>query len=80
MGAMSLWHWIIVLIVVLLLFGGGRIAGVMGDLGKGIKSFKKELREEDAASTGTVKEDPAKLTPPEAASGSENTPSENKAG
>ena len=66
MGAMSLWHWVIVLIVVLLLFGGGKITGIMGDLGKGIRSFKRELAEDDAASSGTVKSDPSKLTPPQA--------------
>ncbi len=47
MGGFSLWHWIIVLIVVLLLFGRGRVADIMGDFGKGIKSFKQGLNEED---------------------------------
>jgi sec-independent protein translocase protein TatA len=45
MGSFSLWHWIIVLVVVLLLFGRGRISEVMGDFGKGISSFKKGLSE-----------------------------------
>lgn len=45
MGGLSLWHWIIVLAVVLLLFGRGRIADVMGDFGKGISSFKKGMAE-----------------------------------
>lgn len=49
MGMSSIWHWLIVLLVVVLLFGAGRISGVMGDLGKGIKSFKKGLSEEDEA-------------------------------
>jgi sec-independent protein translocase protein TatA len=43
----SIWHWLIVLLVVMLLFGAGRISGVMGDLGRGIKSFKKGLNEDD---------------------------------
>ena len=47
MGMTSIWHWLIVLLVVMLLFGAGRISGVMGDLGRGIKSFKKGLTEED---------------------------------
>lgn len=47
MGSFSLWHWIVVLVIVLLLFGGGRIAGVMGEFGKGLKSFKKGLAEDD---------------------------------
>ena len=47
MGMTSIWHWLIVLLVVMLLFGAGRISGMMGDLGKGIKSFKKGLAEDD---------------------------------
>lgn len=49
MGMSSIWHWLIVLLVIALLFGAGRISGVMGDIGKGIKSFKKGLNEEDEA-------------------------------
>jgi sec-independent protein translocase protein TatA len=45
----SIWHWLIVLLVIALLFGAGRISGVMGDIGKGIKSFKKGLNEDDEA-------------------------------
>ena len=45
MGSMSIWHWIIVLAVGLLLFGGrGKISELMGDFAKGIKSFKKGCR------------------------------------
>ena len=48
MGSMSLIHWIIVGGVLLLLFGGkGKISDVMGDVAKGIKSFKKGLNEDD---------------------------------
>jgi len=47
----SIWHWLIVLLVVMLLFGAGRISGVMGDLGRGIKSFKKGLNEDDEPAT-----------------------------
>ena len=47
MGAFSIWHWVIVLVVVLVLFGGkGKISGLMGDLAKGIKSFKKGMAED----------------------------------
>ena len=45
MGSFSLWHWIIVLVIVLILFGRGRISEMMGDFGKGISSFKKGLSE-----------------------------------
>jgi sec-independent protein translocase protein TatA len=47
MGFGSLWHWVIVLIVVLVLFGRGRVSEIMGDFGKGIKSFKQGLNEEE---------------------------------
>ena len=47
MGSFSLMHWVIVLLVVMLLFGGGRISGLMGDVAKGIKSFKKGISEDD---------------------------------
>lgn len=43
MGMLSVSHWIIVLLVVFLLFGPGRISDIMGDLGKGLGSFRKEL-------------------------------------
>ena len=46
MGTFSIWHWIIVLVVVLVLFGGGgKISRLMGDFGKGLRSFKKGLKE-----------------------------------
>lgn len=49
MGSMSIWHWVIVGLVVLVLFGRGRISEMMGDFGKGIKAFRKGLSEEEAA-------------------------------
>ncbi|MET1755242.1 twin-arginine translocase TatA/TatE family subunit [Novosphingobium sp. RD2P27] len=48
MGGLSLWHWIIVLLVVLILFGRGRISEIMGDFGKGIKSFKEGINDESS--------------------------------
>jgi len=62
MGSFSLWHWIIVALVVLLLFGRGRISEVMGDFGKGISSFKKGLS--DAEKEAEIK--PAKQIEPPA--------------
>ena len=45
MGAFSIWHWIIVLIVVLILFGGkGKLSGLMGDFGKGLRNFKDQMK------------------------------------
>lgn len=50
MGSMSIWHWVIVLVVVLLLFGAGKIPKLMGDMAKGVTAFKKGLKEgEDEA-------------------------------
>ncbi|PWR24851.1 twin-arginine translocase TatA/TatE family subunit [Zavarzinia aquatilis] len=47
MGAMSLWHWLIVIALVVLLFGGrGKISELMGDVAKGVKSFKKGMADE----------------------------------
>jgi sec-independent protein translocase protein TatA len=47
MGSLSIWHWLIVLVIVLLLFGKGKISDVMGDMAKGVKSFKKGLADDD---------------------------------
>ena len=49
MGSFSIWHWLIVLVVVLLLFGRGKIPELMGDMAKGIKSFKKGMSEDEEA-------------------------------
>lgn len=60
MGIGSLWHWIIVLAIVLILFGRGRISEMMGDFGKGISSFKKGLNEtEETAAKAARIEPPA---------------------
>ncbi len=48
MGAGSWYHWVIVGVIVLLLFGKGRFSGMMGDVAKGIKEFKKGMAEEDS--------------------------------
>ena len=60
MGSFSIWHWLVVLLVVLLLFGGGKVSGLMGDFAKGIKSFKKGLAEDEKPEV----EPPAKTEPP----------------
>ena len=51
MGGLSIWHWLVVGIVVMLLFGKGRFSDMMGDVAKGIKSFKKGMSEEDEPKT-----------------------------
>ena len=61
MGSLSIWHWILVLAVGLLLFGGrGKISDLMGDFAKGIKSFKKGLAEDEKADTEPAKSEPVK--------------------
>lgn len=47
MGGFSLWHWLVVGLVILLLFGKGRFSDLMGDVAKGLKSFKKGMTEDD---------------------------------
>ena len=68
MGAFSIWHWIIVLIVVLILFGGqGKLSSLMGDFGKGLKNFKDQVKsnkgnEEDIEVLAEIKTKPKKKT------------------
>ena len=48
MGSFSIWHWLIVLVVVLVLFGGrGKLSSIMGDAAKGIRAFQKGLKGDD---------------------------------
>ena len=63
MGGASIWHWVVVGIVVMLLFGRGKISELMGDAAKGIKAFKKGMTEDDSAAA------PAADAPPAAGSG-----------
>ena len=66
MGSFSIWHWIIVLGVGLLLFGGGgKISGIMGDFAKGLKSFKKNMAEEpDASMEAAADKTKGTISPP----------------
>ena len=67
MGSLSIWHWIIVIAVVLLLFGRNKISDLMGDVAQGIKAFKKgmsdtdETAKTDTPKIETTKTDPVKL-------------------
>jgi sec-independent protein translocase protein TatA len=47
MGSFSIWHWLIVLVIVLLVFGSGKISNIMGDTAKGLKAFKKGMKDDD---------------------------------
>ena len=63
MGSLSIWHWVILLAVVALLFGGrGKLSGLMGDAAKGIRAFKDGLKDDetkptDVASTASLPRD-----------------------
>lgn len=66
MGLTSIWHWLIVLLIVVLLFGAGKLPKVMGDLAKGIKNFKAGLKDEgddaDSPVAGTTKPLPSQAS------------------
>ena len=66
MGSFSLMHWIVVLAIILILFGAGKLPRVMGDFAIGIKAFKAGMKEEDEAETTP----PAQVPPPGAAASS----------
>ncbi len=59
MGGLSIWHWLVVLAIVLLLFGGGKVSTLMGDFAKGIKAFKKNMAEDSDVSAEASAERPA---------------------
>jgi sec-independent protein translocase protein TatA len=59
MGGLSIWHWLIVGIIILLLFGKGRFSDMMGDVAKGLKSFKKGMSDEEE----TAAKGPAAVPP-----------------
>jgi sec-independent protein translocase protein TatA len=50
---MSIWHWVVVIAVVLLLFGRGKISDLMGDVAQGIKAFKKGMSDDDKTAEKT---------------------------
>ena len=67
MGGLSIWHWLVVGVIILLLFGKGRFSEMMGDVAKGLKSFKKGMSEdEETAAARTAAEPPRRLTVDEA--------------
>ena len=65
MGSFSIWHWLVVLLVVLLLFGSGKVSNLMGDFAKGIKSFKKNMADDSDVSMEASGERPVgSIQPP----------------
>ncbi len=62
MGSMSIWHWVIVAVIVMLLFGRGKVSDLMGDVAKGIKAFKKGMAEDETPPVSQAAPPPG--TPP----------------
>jgi sec-independent protein translocase protein TatA len=76
MGSFSIWHWVIVLVVVMVLFGGrGKISSLMGDFAQGIKAFKKGMSEDEKAAE--AKNEPVKTL--EASAAAPKTETEQRA-
>ena len=68
MGSLSIWHWIVVIAVVLLLFGRGKISDLMGDVAQGIKAFKKGMQDDDKTAE---KPEPVKTHRPQCGAGAD---------
>ncbi len=68
MGGLSIWHWMVVLLVVLMLFGSGKVSGLMGDFAKGIKSFKKNMADDepDVSMEASAEKAAGSIAPPAA--------------
>ncbi|HOX88196.1 MAG TPA: Sec-independent protein translocase subunit TatA [Burkholderiaceae bacterium] len=60
MGSFSIWHWVIVLVVIVLIFGTGKLRNVGKDLGGAIKGFKEGMKEGTDAAADAKPADPAK--------------------
>ena len=60
MGSFSIWHWLIVLLIVVLVFGTKRLTGGARDLGKAVDEFKKGMKGDDDKSSARISEDKAK--------------------
>ncbi len=66
MGSMSIWHWLILLVIVMLLFGAGKVPKLMGDMAKGVKAFKEGLKDaEDAPKHSEAPPAAQQVPPPE---------------
>ena len=78
MGSMSLWHWIVVIGVVLLLFGRGKISELMGDVAQGIKAFKKGMSDTDETASTAKSDGPVKSIDHQAAAGTTRTEADSK--
>ena len=80
MGSVSIWHWIVVGIIVMLLFGRGKVSELMGDVAKGIKSFKKGMADDDTTASSEQSSDPSKPVADQRQASPSHAPSEHKEG
>ncbi len=68
MGSFSIWHWLLVAVVIILLFGAKKVPSAMGDLAKGIKAFKRGLNDDsDAPAAAAPAPAPTPVTQAQAA-------------
>jgi sec-independent protein translocase protein TatA len=75
MGSFSIWHWLIVIAVVAVLFGGrGKLTNVMGDFAKGIKAFKAGMKDDETAEQAP----PPRVTPPSGQPGATERPAHDR--
>jgi sec-independent protein translocase protein TatA len=77
-GGLSIWHWIIVIAVILLLFGRGKISELMGDVAQGIKAFKKGMSEDETAKADPAKSEPSKTIDHQSAQTSQQPQTESR--
>jgi sec-independent protein translocase protein TatA len=80
MGVGSIWHWVILLLIVVLLFGRGKISEVMGDVAKGIKSFKKGMSDDEEPKKEEAKAADPKIIEANPAKGAEPAGDKSKVG
>lgn len=80
MGSFTIWHWLVVLVVVALVFGGrGRLSGIMGDAAKGIRAFQDGLKGEDKQAKKDEEEEEAPAKPlPKSSSAKTSTSAKTK--
>ncbi len=80
MGSVSIWHWVVVGIIVMLLFGRGKVSELMGDVAKGIKSFKKGMADDDTVASAQPSEMAKPVPDQRPAGAAQAAPQEHKAG
>ena len=74
MGGLSIWHWIIIVVVVVLIFGTKKLPNIGGDLASAIKNFRKGMQDDDKSDSAQLKADPPQSQP------GQSTPTGNKDG